>query len=561
MRSDFAAFILTNGRPENVVTYDTLRKSGYTGRIFLLVDDLDETRARYVEKYGSEVVVFDKRAIAKTFDNGDNFYDMRAIVYARNAAFDVAEKLGVRYFVQLDDDYTSFQYRFDDQMQYAPKTLKNLDAVFSALLEFLMSSGADSIALAQGGDFIGGENSALAETVRLKRKCMNSFFCKTSRRFSFVGRVNEDVNTYTRLASTGKLFFTTNQVNLNQLQTQSNPGGMTELYLDSGTFLKSFYSVIYQPSSVRIGVLRGRAASRLHHQISWANTTPMILSERFRKVSASYVAPAEKSILGRIGSADLDEYLDLCSAVRSFDRRKAKAIALAAIRGEEDDAESELKGIWYKSLQAGKPDYSVYDHDLFISNLWACWVLYSRKYLLSLVAADGLTEGGSVASRANPSCIIDLGCGFGYSTAGLKELFPNAEVTGTNLRESFQFKVAEKLGQSHGFRMIEAIEKPTDLVFASEYFEHFYEPIAHLRDVLDIGKPKALVIANAFGTESIGHFEEYLDRGEKISGRTIGRAFNNELRERGYKKAKTRFWNSRPTVWFFEPDGNEDPTT
>lgn len=38
---NFAVFILTYGRPEKVLTHRTLRKQGYTGKIFLLcsVDD------------------------------------------------------------------------------------------------------------------------------------------------------------------------------------------------------------------------------------------------------------------------------------------------------------------------------------------------------------------------------------------------------------------------------------------------------------------------------------------------------------------------------------------
>ncbi len=279
---DFAAFILTNGRPDNVVTYSALRRSGYTGRIFLLVDDLDKTGDQYLEKYGAEVVVFDKKASAKTFDTGDNFDDMRAIVYARNASFGVAKKLGIKYFVQLDDDYTTFKYRYNEELGYAPKVTKNLDRVFSALLKFYLRSGANSVAMAQGGDFIGGEESSNAKAIRLRRKCMNSFICSVDRPFKFIGRINEDVNTYTRLASTGALFFTTNQVDLNQLQTQSNPGGMTELYVDSGTYVKSFYSVMYQPSSVKVGVLRERLGTRLHHRIDWKNTTPMILRESVR---------------------------------------------------------------------------------------------------------------------------------------------------------------------------------------------------------------------------------------------------------------------------------------
>lgn len=130
-------------------------------------------------------------------------------------------------FKILDDDYRHFQFRFNNNLDYKPRVIKDLDRVFKALLRFYISSGADSIAVAQGGDFIGGEGSANAEILRLRRKCMNSFFCSTERRFSFVGRVNEDVNTYTRLASTGLLLFTTNQLTLEQGQTQANAGGMS----------------------------------------------------------------------------------------------------------------------------------------------------------------------------------------------------------------------------------------------------------------------------------------------------------------------------------------------
>lgn len=276
------AFILTNGRPDRVFTYETLLRQGYTGKIFLIVDDLDKTRQQYIDKFGDKVIVFNKMKIAESFDNGDNFKDHRAIIYARNAAFEIAKKLNIKYFIQLDDDYRHFQFRFNDKFNYRPKVIRNLDALFGHLLDFYISSGADSVAISQGGDFIGGENCDMASQIKLKRKCMNSFICSTDRPFQFVGRVNEDVNTYTRLASTGLLMFTTNQISLEQTQTQSNAGGMTEMYLESGTYVKSFYSVMYHPSSVTIGLLRDRS-QRLHHKISWKHTVPKILSESFKK--------------------------------------------------------------------------------------------------------------------------------------------------------------------------------------------------------------------------------------------------------------------------------------
>src|SRR5262245_40312635 len=99
MPDNFVALILTNGRPDRVLTYDGLREDGYTGPIRLLVDDLDPTRPEYEKRYPGQVVVFDKRAVAATFDSGDNSGDLRSIVYARNASFGVARDLGFRYFV------------------------------------------------------------------------------------------------------------------------------------------------------------------------------------------------------------------------------------------------------------------------------------------------------------------------------------------------------------------------------------------------------------------------------------------------------------------------------
>jgi hypothetical protein len=230
-------------------------------------------------------VVFDKKAIAKTFDVCDNFNDMRAIIYARNASFEIARKLGVRYFIQLDDDYRHFQFRFNDRMTYRPRVLKDLDHLFAALLRFYISSGIDSIAVAQGGDFIGGENSPRAQQIELTRKCMNSFLCSVDRPFQFVGRINEDVNAYTRLASTGLKLFTTNQVTLEQMQSQGNPGGMTAMYLDSGTYVKSFYSVMYSPAFVRVAMIQSKNP-RIHHRVLWKNAVPKILREKVKKRAA-----------------------------------------------------------------------------------------------------------------------------------------------------------------------------------------------------------------------------------------------------------------------------------
>ena len=66
---------------------------------------------------------------------------------------------------------------------------------------------------------------------------MNSFLCSTDRPFKFVGAMNEDVNTYTTLGSRGNLFFTFTSLQLDQKETQSQAGGITDMYLKYGTYI------------------------------------------------------------------------------------------------------------------------------------------------------------------------------------------------------------------------------------------------------------------------------------------------------------------------------------
>lgn len=290
MRSDFCAFVLTHGRPDRVYTYETLRLGGYTGPIFLVVDDGDKTLLEYQKRYGDEVLVFSKDEVAKTMDSADNFGDRRVIVYARNVCFEFAERLGFRYFIELDDDYNSgFYIRFrrnGEAYEYGntPRIKRSIDEIFASLVEFLENTKTTSIALSQGGDHIGG-NADGKKRPRLTRKAMNSFVCSTERPFKFSGRLNEDVNTYVCEGRRGRLFFTTQQAQVNQKATQSNAGGMTDIYLDGGTYVKSFYSLLYAPSCVRIGTLGDPRSPhyRIHHAIQWQYAVPKILRETHRR--------------------------------------------------------------------------------------------------------------------------------------------------------------------------------------------------------------------------------------------------------------------------------------
>jgi hypothetical protein len=277
---DFAVFILTHGRANTIITHKTLRRHGYTGQIFFIIDNEDNQIQDYKDKFGNEnVVIFDKKRLSDQTDEADNFDDRRTITHARNATFEIAKDLSVRQWIQLDDDYTKFDWRFYEKGN--PKPIMNLDFVFSRIAKLHEITPAKSIAIAQGGDFIGGAGGSF-QYKGLARKCMNSFICSNDKKFTFLSRLNEDVCTYLSLGNTGDLFFTYTKVSLTQKQTQANNGGISEAYRDSGTYVKSFYSVMFCPSFVKVGLMKSKH-KRLHHSISWKFAVPKIISEEYKK--------------------------------------------------------------------------------------------------------------------------------------------------------------------------------------------------------------------------------------------------------------------------------------
>lgn len=280
---DFVALILTHGRAGNVKTDKTLRKCGYTGPIIYVIDDEDEQADDYMARYGVEnVAVFTK---SEYIEKSDTRMQKRlakrgVILYARNAAFDIAKNRGYTWFIELDDDYTSFEHRYARNGKLGVQRITDLDTVFREMVAFVEKTGA-MFSLSQGGDMVGGLNkhSGIGAGEHFKRKSMNSFVFNVDDPMRFSGAVNEDVVTYLREGRLGRVVCMTYDATLVQTQTQSTSGGMTGEYLDDGTFCKSMFAVVENPSCCQISKMRGR----IHHKIEWRYAVPKIVREKYRK--------------------------------------------------------------------------------------------------------------------------------------------------------------------------------------------------------------------------------------------------------------------------------------
>lgn len=183
---NFAVFILSHGRAKNVKTYQTLINQGYTGRIYVIVDDEDEERDSYLQMYGEDsVIVFSKGAAAMITDPADLEPGHKGVVYARNYCHTIASQLGLTHFLVLDDDYNFFAHRYKDDDKLLSCKTNRLNDIFKCMLDFLDTTGAITVAMAQGGDFIGGVDNGNFKK-KILRKAMNSFFLQNRQAVLFL---------------------------------------------------------------------------------------------------------------------------------------------------------------------------------------------------------------------------------------------------------------------------------------------------------------------------------------------------------------------------------------
>lgn len=280
--------------------------------------------------------------------------------------------------------------------------------------------------------------------------------------------------------------------------------------------------------------------------------------------SFGVVTGGQSSLLNHSPQFSIDKFLLAYSRFQDIDLTESKSIINKALQSHRSTkiksfpkpkCLQSIEDEWYRSLRNdGEPYYEMYNHDDYFHALWACWITYSRAYLLSMIKDGMLPNGESIYTLFRDArSVADLGCGLGYTTASLKELFPNSYVVGTNLKQTRQYDFCKFMSDSYDFDIkdnAKAINRKIDLVFASEYFEHIVNATEHLEEVLTVLQPRFLYVANSFNTRSAGHFKTYkLANGDDVPAKEMTKRFNAVMKSHGYRKLKTKVWNNKPSVW------------
>lgn len=170
MRKDFACIVISHGRPE-CSTVKVLRECGYTGKIYIVVDDEDKTLPDYVERYGNDVHVFHKE---EDFDTGDLGGSKACGVFARNQCLKVADKNRLTYYLELDDDLESLTYRYNNDGHLRGIKARELDRLFEGMCIYFDEAPVQCVGFGNAVDYIGGVPTF--ESGKANRTVMNSFF-------------------------------------------------------------------------------------------------------------------------------------------------------------------------------------------------------------------------------------------------------------------------------------------------------------------------------------------------------------------------------------------------
>ena len=246
--NECAIFILSNGRPDKVKTYDYL-KTSFSGDVYILCDDQDETLPDYKDKFGSKVIVFNKDEWVKKSDPMDNFNSKKSVLYARNAVFEIADAMGYRYFAMADDDIKDLQFRYEQDGKLLAKPVSNLDKVIEYIVQLMNTTVISYFSFGTDKNFIGGVQNRNFQK-KVIDKVYNFIICKSGQQHSYKGIMNEDEIHNVISLSTGVLL-----KSLTAIQIVMEPvgkgetGGNSETYKENGyySYTRNFYPTIACP--------------------------------------------------------------------------------------------------------------------------------------------------------------------------------------------------------------------------------------------------------------------------------------------------------------------------
>lgn len=288
MREDFAVFIISHERADRVETYSMLREAGYTGQIYVVLDDQDTEYAKYHKRFGEEVIKYPKivyRDITEVCRRTEG-----CATYARNAVEDIAKSKNLKAFMVADDDLLRLRYRYNENgVLKSLRISSNLDEIINAYVDFILENNIACASFGTANIYMKGISD---EAVSNNRLPFNCFIRNAEFKWTWKAEIYEDAVTDILESWNGDFAMQLPFVQCDMCPMDVGAkGGMTSVYSAISQYEKNFPVLIYAPSCVRLGL--GKRS--FIYSVKTKNAFPKLVSSRKKHVPKKKKSKAVES--------------------------------------------------------------------------------------------------------------------------------------------------------------------------------------------------------------------------------------------------------------------------
>lgn len=275
--------ICTHGRPNAQHTYETLRKSGYTGSIIFIVDNEDDTVEELLHNYKDANLLcrcFDKQYFIDISDTGTIENQRKCILYAKNYCEVLARELKLQAFIIADDDILNFRYRYpEDGKLKSQKITKNMDSVIEAYIQAMLDCDMTATGFGFTQFYFSGDNSFSAENMSKYRVPYNFVFRNTKHRVDWKSWFGEDIITAVYYGRIGQLWTAMPYVQQEIVSLASAEGGMKDTYDNNSSVRLAMQNIMYLPTELKAYKYKDKYMASIKRDTAF----PKLISSSFKK--------------------------------------------------------------------------------------------------------------------------------------------------------------------------------------------------------------------------------------------------------------------------------------
>ena len=272
-----AIFVISYNRAGRVETYSALRDAGFLGEIFVVIDVNDPQYMEYLTRFGKELISYSKSNEKLVADTLESEKRESSAVYARNAVESIANQMCLDAFIILDDDITSFRYRWmQEGVCKSLKITQYIDRILLAYIDYMLSCNIATLSFENCMFYIGGISD---DKISNERWTYQIHIRNTKFPVEWKSIINEDIITEIMTATKGYIWWSLPHVVYDAVAMNEKSGGNKDNYDTFSEYKRAIFATVVNPSSCKPGYSHGKLRIIQNKSASY----PMIVSSRYKK--------------------------------------------------------------------------------------------------------------------------------------------------------------------------------------------------------------------------------------------------------------------------------------